>query len=186
MNMKTYYQPIYYYDDGTNIEWGNMPEELASFMAFETREDCEAWLKDNGYDPGDYNISEYHDDDIEEVVLIDADGNYIDGTGSVGCYNLEKDLDEGYDMLQDTIKRAMEKTGKKRLSLGDNCCTLYEDYGTLGGIVPYEFEGERPEIVSIDLVSAYDTDSEIIPLENITDYDDYVMLNDAICQEYGV
>ena len=28
--------------------------------------------------------------------------------------------------------------------------------------------------------------NRFIPLENITDYDDFVMLNDAICQEYGV
>ena len=176
--MKTYYQPI--------DRNGNLPEELHSFMAFDTREHCVAWMEDNLYTEEEYPIHEYHDDDIEDVTLIDDIGNYLDGTGSLGCYNLEKDLDEGYDMLQDTIKRAMEKTGKKRLSLGNNCCTLYEDYATLGGIVPYEFEGERPEIVSIDLVSAYDTDSEIIPLENISDYDDFVMLNDAICQEYDV
>ena len=89
-------------------------------------------------------------------------------------------------MLQDTIKRAMKKTGKKRLVLDEYACTLYEDYNTLGSDIPYEFGGVRPEIVSIDLVSAYDTDSEIIPLENISDFDDFVMLNDAICQEYDV
>ena len=176
--MKTYYQPI--------DRNGNLPEELASFMAFDTREHCIAWMEDNLYTEDEYPIHEYHDDDIEDVTLIDDIGNYLDGTGSLGCYNLERELDEGYDMLQDTIKRAMKKTGKKRLVLDEYACTLYEDYNTLGGDVPYEFGDVCPEIVSIDLVSAYDTDSEIIPLENITDYDDFVMLNDAICQEFDV
>ena len=176
--MKTYYQPI--------DRNGNLPEELASFMAFDTREHCISWMKDNLYTEDEYPIHEYHDDDIEDVTLIDEIGNYLDGTGSVGCYNTEKELDEGYDMLQDTIKRAVEKTGKKYLILKEHACTLYEDYNTLGCDVPYEFGDVCPEIVGIGLMSAYDTDSEIIPLENITDYDDFAMLNDAICQEYGV
>lgn len=176
--MKTYYQPI--------DRNGNTPEELPSFMAFDTREHCLAWMEDNLYTEDEYPIHEYHDDDIEDVTLIDEIGNYLDGTGSLGCYNLERELDEGYDMLQDTIKRAMAKTGEKRLFLKNFSCILYEDYNTLGLDEPSEFGDECPEIVSIDLVSAYDTDSEIIPLENITDYDDFVMLNDAICQEYGV
>ncbi len=180
---KTYFQPI--------DRNGNLPPELASFMAFDTREHCLAWMEDNLYPEDEYPIHEYHDDDIEDVTLIDDIGNYLDGTGSLGCYNTEKELDEGYDMLQDTIKRAMEKCGVRvrpstRVFLKDYACTLYEDYNTLGCDVPYGFEDVRPEIVSIDLLNAYDTDSEIIPLENITDYDDFVMLNDAICQEYDV
>lgn len=176
--MKTYYQPI--------DRNGNLPPELHSFMAFDTREHCVAWMEDNLYPEDEYPIHEYHDDDIEDVTLIDEIGNYLDGTGSLGCYNLERDLDEGYDMLQDTIKRAMEKTGKKRLVLKEHSCTLYEDYNTLACDVPSEFGGECPEIVGIDLAGAYDTDSETILLEDITDYDDFVMLNDAICREYGV
>lgn len=176
--MKTYYQPI--------DRNGNLPDELASFMAFDTREHCVAWMEDNLYPEDEYPIHEYHDDDIEDVTLIDDIGNYIDGTGSLGCYNTERELDEGYNMLQDTIKRAMEKTGKKRLVLNEYACTLYEDYNTLGCDVPSEFGDVCPEIVGIDLLNAYDTDSEIIPLENITDYDDFAMLNDAICQEYDV
>jgi hypothetical protein len=176
--MKTYYQPI--------DRNGNLPPELASFMAFDTREHCLAWMEDNLYTEDEYPIHEFHDDDIEDVTLIDEIGNYIDGTGSLGCYNLERELDEGYDMLQDTIADAMEKTGKKRLVLKEYACSLYEDYNTLGCDVPSEFGDVCPKIVSIDLMSAYDTDGEIIPLENITDYDDFVMLNDAICQEYDV
>lgn len=73
----TYYQPEAYNNDGTNINYGAIPEELFSFQAFPTREECEEWLKDNGYDPGDFCISEYHDDDIEDVVLIDRDGDVL-------------------------------------------------------------------------------------------------------------
>ena len=176
--MKTYYQPI--------DRNGNLPEELPSFMAFDTREHCLAWMEDNLYPEDEYPIHEFHDDDIKAVVLIDEIGNYLDGTGSLGCYNTERELDEGYDMLHDTIADAMEKTGKMRLVLKEHACSLYEDYNTLGCDVPSEFGDVCPEIVSIDLMSAYDTDGEIIPLVNITDYDDLVMLNDAICQEYDV
>lgn len=73
----TYYQPEAYYDDGTNIDYGPLPEELFSFQAFPTREECEEWLKNNGYEPGDFCISEYEDDDIEDVTLIDRDGDVI-------------------------------------------------------------------------------------------------------------
>lgn len=180
------YQPIPYYDDGTNVDYGPMPEELAENMAFATHEDCVQWLDDNGYDADEFCIHAVNRDDIEGLILIDADGNYLDGTGSVGCYNTEKWLDEGYDMLQATINRAMEKTGKKHLVLKEHACILYEDYNTLGCDEPSEFGFERPEIVSVDRTSAYDTDGEIVPLENITDYDDFVMLNDAICREFGV
>ena len=83
----TYYQPFAYYDDGTNILYGSMPEELFSFMVFRTREDCEFWLKDNRYDPGDFAITEYHDDDIEKPTFIDRYGYFEDGTSSVGAYN---------------------------------------------------------------------------------------------------
>lgn len=77
--MKTYYQPERYFDDGTNIEYGGFPPvELFSFQAFGSREDCEEWLENNGYDPGDFVIHEYHDDDIEDVTIIDSCGNVLD------------------------------------------------------------------------------------------------------------
>ena len=176
MSKKTYYQPI--------DRNGNLPEELPPFMAFDTREHCISWMEDNLYTEDEYPIHEFHDDDIKTVTLIDEIGNYLDGTGSLGCYNLARDLDAGYDMLQDTIKAAMEKTGKKVLFLKDSSCFLYEDYNTLGLNEPSEFGEECPEIVSIDLTYAYDADGEMIDLGNITDYDDFVMLNDAICLAY--
>ena len=172
---KTYYQPI--------DRNGNLPPELASFMAFDTREHCISWMEDNLYPEDEYPIHEFHDDDIEDVTLIDEIGNYIDGTGSVGCYNLERELDEGYAKLQEVIKQAMDKTGEKRLFLKNFPCFLYEDYHTLG---LDEFWNDCPEIVSIDLTYAYDTDGEMIDLGNITDYDDYMMLVDAVCFEFGL
>jgi len=74
----TYYQPEAYYDDGTNVDYGSIPPELFSFQAFPTREECEEWLKNNGYEPCDFCISEYHDDDIEDVMLIDRNGDEIE------------------------------------------------------------------------------------------------------------
>lgn len=176
---KTYYQPIDKYCE--------LPEELASFMAFPSIDDCITWLEDNGYDSGEYTFAEYHDEDIENVTLVDGNGYFLDGMGSVSCYNTEKDLDAGYEMLVATIKRALDKTGLERLPLNDCVCTLYEDYATLSCCnVPSEFFDERPTIVSVDLYNAIDTDSEVIELGDITDYDDFVMLNDAVCREYDV
>ena len=73
----TYYQPETYYDDGTNIDYGAIPEELFSFQAFPTREECKEWLKNNDYNPDDFCICEYQDDDIEDVTLIDRNGDVI-------------------------------------------------------------------------------------------------------------
>ena len=73
----TYYQPQAYNNDGTNINYGAIPEELFSWQAFPTREECEAWLKNNDYEPGDFCISEYQGDDIMDVTLIDRNDNVI-------------------------------------------------------------------------------------------------------------
>lgn len=170
----TYYQPVRYSDDGTCIEWGEMPEELASFMVFRTREDCREWLEDNDYTPGEWAIIEYHDDDIEEPTFIDADGYYEDGTCSVSAYNTEKDLDEGFCKLRDILDETIAKTGKNPIKISP--VTLYEDDATLGGSGDY-----RPTIVSLDRYSAYDEEGRRYPLQDITDCDDYDMLYDAVC-----
>ena len=73
----TYYQPDRYYDDGTNVEYLGMPEGLFSFQAFRSEEECIAWLENNGYEPGDFTIHEYCDDDIEGVTIIDEYGDVI-------------------------------------------------------------------------------------------------------------
>ena len=73
----TYYQPERYSDDGTNIEYGGMPDELFSFQAFRTEEECRQWLINHDYNPGDFCIHEYCNDDIEDVTLIDEDGDVI-------------------------------------------------------------------------------------------------------------
>lgn len=67
---ETYYQPSLYSDDGTNVEYG-FPQELASFHVFHSKEECEDWLVNNGYDLQDCIIHEYCDEDIEEHVYVD-------------------------------------------------------------------------------------------------------------------
>ena len=97
---KTYYQPYEYYDDGTNIEWGDIPEELMSFQAFATREDCEEWLENMGYDSRDFNIREYHDEDIEGVTIIDADGEIVEVNDETADRYFSEDL---YAVLDDKM-----------------------------------------------------------------------------------
>ena len=72
-----YFQPLRYSDDGTNIDYGNMPEELHSFDAFRTESDCREWLENNGYEPGDFVIVQYKNDDIEDVRLLDYAGYVV-------------------------------------------------------------------------------------------------------------
>ena len=81
-NSFTYYQPDRYYDDGTNVEYLGTPDGLWSFQAFRSEEECELWLEAHGYNPDDFIIREYHDDDIEDVVIIDEYGDVISETGT--------------------------------------------------------------------------------------------------------
>lgn len=169
----TYYQPYLFSTDGTNIDYP-LPDELASFMVFRTIEDCDAWMEDNGYAKSEYIVKEYHDDDIEDPTFIDADGYFEDGTNSVSCYNTEKDLNEGFSKLKDIVEEAITAVGNPvKLKTP---VTLYEDDATLGG-TDYHY---RPTIVSLDRYSAYDDEGRHYPFQNITDYDDYMMLVDAV------
>lgn len=75
---KTYYQPIAYFDDGTNIQYGDVPEELWDFQVFKDKETAIDWLWQHGYDADEWIIEEYHDDDIEEPTFIDEYGDEIE------------------------------------------------------------------------------------------------------------
>lgn len=77
INDYPYFQPEWYHDDGTNIDYGGMPDELFSFQAFRTEEECRKWLINHDYNPNDFTIHEYCNDDIEEVTLIDENGDII-------------------------------------------------------------------------------------------------------------
>ena len=77
INDYPYFQPDRYSDDGINIDYGGMPEELFSFQAFRTEEECRQWLINHDYNPDEFVIHEYCNDDIEDVTLIDEDGSVI-------------------------------------------------------------------------------------------------------------
>lgn len=72
---KTYYQP---YLRGFNSASAELPDELYSFQAFKTKEDCRNWLDLNGYANCDYFIETYHNEDIEGVTILDANGDIIE------------------------------------------------------------------------------------------------------------
>ena len=72
INDYKYYQPDRTIDGELEI-----PEGLWSFQAFRTEEDCIQWLEDNGFSPDEWEIHEYCNDDIEDVAIIDSDGDII-------------------------------------------------------------------------------------------------------------
>lgn len=77
INDYPYFQPEWYHDDGTNIDYGGTPDELFSFQAFRTEEECREWLINHDYNPDEFVIHEYCDDDIEGVTIIDEYGDVI-------------------------------------------------------------------------------------------------------------
>ena len=111
----TYYQPEWYHDDGTSIDYGGTPDELFSFQAFRTEEECRDWLINHDYNPGDFVIHEYCDDEIEAVTLIDANGNVIPKiedlltgqvlltAGSIDNLHATRQSDETEDQFKDRV-----------------------------------------------------------------------------------
>ena len=158
---KVYYQPERYGDDGTNIESGGLPFGLYSFQAFPSREVCEDWLRNNGYDPGDFAIHEYEDDDIEGVIIIDEDGN------SIQSAETEEDLDDAYNEL-------VELVGNDRIEIEPT--KLYATDEALYGIG----SNERYTAIAVskDEVNFDNGQSKI--LELLQDVDDYKLLIDAV------
>ena len=73
-----YYQPEWYHDDGTNIEYGGIPDGLWDFQAFLSEDECRRWLINNDYNPSDFVIHEYQNDDIEDVTIINEYGENFD------------------------------------------------------------------------------------------------------------
>lgn len=73
-----YYQPEWYHDDGTNIEYGGTPDGLWDFQAFLSEDECRRWLINNDYNPAEFVIHEYKNDDIEDVTIINEWGENLD------------------------------------------------------------------------------------------------------------
>ena len=45
---KKFYRPFTYFDDGTNIDWGDF-DCLCSYQYFRSRDELEAFMEINGY-----------------------------------------------------------------------------------------------------------------------------------------
>lgn len=165
---KVYYQPEWYGDDGTNIEYGGLPDGLYSFQVFPSREVCEDWLRNNGYDPGDFVIHEYEDDDIEDYILIDEDGNTIQSAET------EEDLDNAYNELVSLIPEdgvVFEKP-----------VTLYATDKAIYGEVDLEHptSDDRYQVVKLERDYITLTTGEMRSLDALQDLDDYKTLINAV------
>lgn len=91
-----YYQPQY----KVPVDDEPLPNGLWSFQAFLTPDTCKKWLLSWGYNPDDFTIEEYQDDDIEEVTIIDYDND-----GGERILDRIEDLtdDEITDRIIDTV-----------------------------------------------------------------------------------
>ena len=116
-----YYQPEQYSDDGTNIEYGGLPVGLHSFQAFRSEADCREWLEDNDYNPGDFIIRKYQDDDIEDVTILDYRGEIVDRVEDV----LDDELAD--HIIDIVIMNAGSMDNLKTLKQDDESEQEYED-----------------------------------------------------------
>lgn len=55
----------------------DVPDGLASFQVFPTREDCKSWMDRNGFLEREYTVETYHGDDIEEPTFLNGEGKVI-------------------------------------------------------------------------------------------------------------
>ena len=55
----------------------DVPDGLASFQVFPTREDCKTWMDRKGFLEGEYTVGTYHGDDIEEPAFLNGEGEVI-------------------------------------------------------------------------------------------------------------
>ena len=181
--MNKCYQPFYYSDDGTNIEYGSMPEELHENMAFPTRSDCEAWLEDNEYDPHEWAIVEKDEDSIAGLILVDWAGYFLDGSSSVSAYNSGQELDRAQERLFKSIEN---RIGDKDRIYFNNPLRLYEDKRNIlenHGYNPDLSDEDRQDVAvvaSVDREHAYDEDGTVYPLGDIVDLDDIEGLTDSV------
>ena len=75
--MKTYYQPLIYVDYGIMSSYLFPHNLLFENNAFKDKQDLVTFMKNSGYDEDEYMIEEFHDNDIENVILIDACGHTL-------------------------------------------------------------------------------------------------------------
>ena len=62
---KKFYKPFSYFDDGTNIEWGDF-NCLHSNQYFESRGELEAFMEINSYSDWDYEIMEINESELSK------------------------------------------------------------------------------------------------------------------------
>lgn len=96
-----YYQPEY----KVPVNDETLPDGLFSFQAFRTYDEAVIWLRNYGYNPDDFNIQEYTDNDIEEVTLLDENGDVIPRI---------EDFDEYY-LADEIIDEVLEAYGPEDL-----------------------------------------------------------------------
>ena len=95
---KTYYQPE---------KNGNIPEELWDFQVFKSYEEAFDWLIQHDYDADEWNIVEYHDDDIEEPTFINEYGDELERIEDVSDEDLEDLIIDEVVLLNGSVDNLM-------------------------------------------------------------------------------
>lgn len=74
---KTYYQPMIKDKFNGQLQLV-LPYELFSFQAFRSEDDAIRFMESYGYRQTQFVVEEYHDEDIEGVTILDAEGGILE------------------------------------------------------------------------------------------------------------
>lgn len=157
---RTYYQPIV---KSTN----DVPSNMYSFQAFASVKDCKEWMSNfTSFVEDDYEISEYHDDDIEDVMIIDDNGN------PVTCWMTSEYSVRLNTLRRDLINEIKQKVQDRKTGLSIPVVGIDTEGGYHTVIEQIEIRDENIILYDEDHdfdISLISTDSLMAILEEITE-----------------
>ncbi len=156
-----------YHDDGHAFAYA------IDHIVFRTREEAITWLKENSENPRSYSVRKYQRIP-QNAIYVNAEGEYLNGEGSVSCMMTEYDLNEAHDKLQSLLQ------GRPDIHL-DCPVLLYESERDLIDYNPDNWENRNTQVLVQAINSEFIfSENEKYELNRVVDLDDLETLADAV------